>query len=84
MHFFELLGPTKALLPRDRNRKIETSEEMTYAEIKAYRDIGAKGLYNGESAAKPSLDISHRGNGRNVQRLSNYQPIVLWRSISLR
>jgi hypothetical protein len=27
---------------------------MTYAEIKAYRDIGAKGLYNGESAAKPS------------------------------
>ena len=52
MHFFELLGLTKALLPRDRNRKIETSEEMTYAEIKAYRDIGAKGYYNGESAAK--------------------------------
>ena len=66
MYFFELLGLTKALLPRDRNRKIETSEEMTYAEIKAYK--GAKGYYNGESAAKPSLDISHRGNGRNVQR----------------
>ena len=30
--------------------------------------MGAKGYYNGESAAKPSLDISHRGNGRNVQR----------------
>lgn len=25
---------------------------MAYAEIKAYRDIGAKGLYNGESASK--------------------------------
>ena len=25
---------------------------MAYAEIKAYRDIGAKGYYNGESAAK--------------------------------
>ena len=83
MHSFELLGLTKALLPIWR-RKSETSEEMTYAEIKAYKDMGAKGYYNGESAAKPSLDISHRGNGRNVQRLSNYQPIVLWRSISLR
>ena len=65
MHSFELLGLTKALLPTWR-RKSETSEEMTYAEIKACK--GAKGLYNGESAAKPSLDISHRGNGRNVQR----------------
>ena len=65
MYFFELLGLTKALLPIWR-RKSETSEEMTYAEIKAYK--GAKGYYNGESAAKPSLDISHRGNGRNVQR----------------
>ena len=49
---------------------------MDYAEIKAYRDIGAKVYYNGESAAKPFI--------RNVQRLSNYLPIVMWRSISLR
>ena len=39
---------------------------MAYAEIKAYRDIGAKGLYNGESAAKLSR------NRLKVQRLSSY------------
>ena len=32
---FELLGKAKALLPNYRNRKIETSREMEYAEIKA-------------------------------------------------
>ena len=36
---FELLGNAKALQPI-WNRKIETSREMDYAEIKAYRDIG--------------------------------------------
>jgi hypothetical protein len=51
MHSFELLELTKALLPIWR-RKSETSEEMGYAEIKAYRDIGAKVYYNGESAGK--------------------------------
>ena len=55
-----MLGLTKALLPRNRRRKSETSEEIDYAEIKAYRDIGAKVYYNGESAAKPFI--------RNVQR----------------
>ena len=38
---FELLGNAKALLPI-RRRNSETSREMDYAEIKAYRDIGAK------------------------------------------
>ena len=38
---FELLGSAKALLPI-WSRKVETSGEMSYAEIKAYIIIGAK------------------------------------------
>ena len=53
---------------------------MTYAEIKShmYIHMGAKGLYNGESAAKPSLDIYHRGNGRNVQRACTPSGVSGW------
>ena len=48
----ELLGPRKALLPRNRNRKIETSEEMDYAEIKAHMYIWVlRSINNRKSAA---------------------------------